>query len=1221
VLSKSFNEIQILIKNQEYAKAKHKLLALNNAELMPKGRALAQALLEQCEEKLRAAQNQITRTESSLIIGEYNTYPTSNVERLAEGGKRVNIKNYKRTSTTEKPLISILTVVYNNAKTVEKCIQSVLSQTYDNIEYIIVDGASTDGTLDIIRRYEEQLDYFVSEKDGGIYNAMNKALSLAKGDYIACLNADDFYLQQAVEMSVNHILKNDLQLSYAGFYYADENGIAVVADEAKEWDESMMIQGVPGGHETLFLHKDCYQELGGYDESYKLAADYHLFIRAFKAGFKGAPLNRNILVMMPGGASFNESVELDENFRILDFCFEGLTKEFREFLYGLKYYKNWHGYTQDDKAIMHYLAEASKYSEELEKALFLTLEQRKRELKGKIKPAEKKYSTKLKICIALNYLSDASGGAERIAIESANKLHEEGHAVTVVQCFGKASEPYYLLNPEIPQIDLGIFPYKNQYLMPAEGIDISYERFGGRKFDDLDFEPTKEDFIMWEESHHFWRSQIYAGFFHHHHFDVVISHMPSTYPYVLLPKSRKDKTLHIASLHSAPGFKFYSPLYPAESKMERYMRLVALEQTDRISVLFNEFIDQVPKKFQDKCFVLPNFLSSAIDNFASIENTQDINRHDKKTVISIGRLSKEKDHKTLIKAFARVKEKHSSWSLKIFGEGSLKNSLSQLCQEQGLDSKEVLQGARKDIQEAYKLGSIFALPSLFEGFGLTALEAMRFGIPIIAFKSCEGVRNLITHEKSGLQIDDTERVRSMSHALNRLISDTELSNRLGKTAASEAKQYSVNAYTRTLLAVIDEWYSSHNYRPIPATTDDLEKKLRYAILTTYTEGGAGIASVRLANALRKQGIDVSIISLSKGDSRYDFKVSLNQEQQKLYNKSQELSKKHTKPGSTYFANMAYPSLTNEQLSFLKFFDVINLHWIQILLNTQAINYVSKLGPKVIWTLHDMAPMTGGCHYSDDCLQFTKSCDDCPQLEKNMRHIPKENFEEKLKLWDNSINIVSPSQWLADCAAESRLFKNNPITVIPNSVNLEIFVPTGKHRAREFWGVPQDKIILLFTCGNHGERRKGFKEMLEASHILAEECPNKYHVIMFGRESEETKLIPLPYTALGHISEEWKLAVGYSAADITILPTLEDNLPNTILESSACGTPVIAFDSGGVSDAVIDGINGKLVERTNSKALSQAILNFNLESSSSSSICIAHNKWNAVKQADRYLNLI
>ena len=101
--------------------------------------------------------------------------------------------------------------------------------------------------------------------------------------------------------------------------------------------------------------------------------------------------------------------------------------------------------------------------------------------------------------------------------------------------------------------------------------------------------------------------------------------------------------------------------------------------------------------------------------------------------------------------------------------------------------------------------------------------------------------------------------------------------------------------------------------------------------------------------------------------------------------------------------------------------------------------------------------------------------------------------------------------------------------------------------------------------------------MEVAHKLAEQRDD-LHVLMFGHESEETKKLPIPYTALGHINEEWKLAVGYSAADVTLLPSLEDNLPNVILESSACGTPVIAFDSGGIRDAVVDKITGETVPR-------------------------------------------
>lgn len=1100
---------------------------------------------------------------------------------LFEGGLRT--KGVYRESKPDLPLVTIITVVFNNVETVAKCIDSVLAQTYANIEYIIVDGASNDGTQDVIKQYQEQVDYVVSQKDNGIYNAMNKGLKLAKGDYIAFINADDFYISTAVEWSVENIIKNGLDISYAGFYYADENGVAVVADESKPWSEAMLVEGVPGGHETLFLHKDCYNQLNGYDESYRLAADYHLFVRCFFAGFKAGPLQRNILVMMPGGTSFNEEVGIKENRRVLEYCFGPLENDFFEFLYGLKYYKNWHGYPVDDKAIEHYLSVAAERNALLHKAMFGSIENRKRQLKGRILPAEKDKGDKLKICIALNYLTNASGGAERIAIESANRFHREGHAVTVIQCFGIAGEPYYQLDSAIPVIDLAVFPYKDEYLMPADQIDISFERYGNRNFPKLDFQPTEEDFSNWQKSPHFWRSQVYAGFFHHHKFDVVISHMPSTYPYTLLPRSDDDKTLHIASLHNSPEFKFYSPLYPAESAMERYMRLVSLENADKIGLLFEDFRSQVPAQFQEKCFVLPNFLSQDIVSVAdSIGNNVEAKD---KVIISVGRLSDQKDHATLIKAYAKVREQLTGWSLKIYGEGPLKNKLEKLCLELGLKPSEILMGARKDIHNIYPTGAVFAFPSLFEGFGLTALEAMSFGLPVIAFDNCEGVKNLVENEQTGLLINSSERISSMSKALVKLCGDSQLISNLGKSAFTSARKYSLNAYVKSFEIEVENWKINTSLLPVVPS----KSKLKYAILATYTEGGAGIAAVRLAKGLRQQGVDCSVISFSPRMHPSDYKMELSQEQQVLYDKSLALDKNHTHEGSTFFSNQMYPSLEKSQVEFLRHFDVINLHWIQMFLSVEVIEYILSFGKKVIWTLHDMAPLTGGCHYSNGCLGYTNDCSECPQLDSKVNDYPQQVLSEKIKRWQSdNLTIVSPSQWLADCAKQSQVFRNAPVKVIRNGLDTDVFVPTGKEHARSFFNLPQDKKILLFTCQSHGERRKGFKELMEVAHKLSEQRDD-LHVLMFGHESEETKKLPIPYTALGHIDEEWKLAVGYSAADVTLLPSLEDNLPNVILESLACNTPVVAFDNGGCGELIFNSVNGEVAETNDVNLFSNAVL--------------------------------
>jgi glycosyltransferase involved in cell wall biosynthesis len=182
--------------------------------------------------------------------------------------------------------VSIITVVFNNAKTIAKCIESVLAQDYDNIEYIVVDGSSTDGTQNIIERYSDSISVYISEKDGGIYDAMNKGLSLVNGDVIAFLNSDDYYFPNAVSASVRNLQENDCDLSYAGFYYANEAGYAEIADEARPWNETLLLQGIPGGHETIFAKRHVYDAIGGFDLQYRLAADYQWVTRVFKGGFK-----------------------------------------------------------------------------------------------------------------------------------------------------------------------------------------------------------------------------------------------------------------------------------------------------------------------------------------------------------------------------------------------------------------------------------------------------------------------------------------------------------------------------------------------------------------------------------------------------------------------------------------------------------------------------------------------------------------------------------------------------------------------------------------------------------------------------------------------------------------------------------------------------------------------------------------------------------------------
>ncbi len=193
-------------------------------------------------------------------------------ERKGEGGLRT--KGLFKKSYGDKPLISIVTVVYNGAKYLEQTIKSVLEQEYDNVEYIIIDGGSTDGTLDIIKKYEEAIDYWVSESDGGIYYAMNKGINLCSGDYVAFLNADDWYEKMAIKKVVQTILVSKPEFLYANIQMVDNSNNTSI------WKGNTGQKGSHIPHPSCFYNVNIIRRYG-FDTQYNIAADYELTLHLF----------------------------------------------------------------------------------------------------------------------------------------------------------------------------------------------------------------------------------------------------------------------------------------------------------------------------------------------------------------------------------------------------------------------------------------------------------------------------------------------------------------------------------------------------------------------------------------------------------------------------------------------------------------------------------------------------------------------------------------------------------------------------------------------------------------------------------------------------------------------------------------------------------------------------------------------------------------------------
>jgi len=274
-------------------------------------------------------------------------------------------------------------------------------------------------------------------------------------------------------------------------------------------------------------------------------------------------------------------------------------------------------------------------------------------------------------------------------------------------------------------------------------------------------------------------------------------------------------------------------------------------------------------------------------------------------------------------------------------------------------------------------------------------------------------------------------------------------------------------------------------------------------------------------------------------------------------------------------------------------DVVNLHWIAGMVDYTSFFPAVTPSKPVVWTLHDMNAFTGGCHYDDGCARFTHSCGACPQLGSNLeKDLSRAVWERKRCAFASArrgaVQIVTPSRWLADEARRSTLLSGVPVEVIPYGLDLEIFAPRDRAFSRDLLGIPHDARVVFFVADLIAIRRKGFSLLLEALPHCAKHI-DKLLLVSLGQSPPNNINGGAPWLHLGAINEDRLLSMVYSAADLFVLPSLQDNLANTVLEAMACGVPVVAFNAGGTPDMVRPGITGQLVPAYDVRALAAAIV--------------------------------
>ncbi|MBL4852247.1 MAG: glycosyltransferase family 4 protein [Gammaproteobacteria bacterium] len=259
-------------------------------------------------------------------------------------------------------------------------------------------------------------------------------------------------------------------------------------------------------------------------------------------------------------------------------------------------------------------------------------------------------------------------------------------------------------------------------------------------------------------------------------------------------------------------------------------------------------------------------------------------------------------------------------------------------------------------------------------------------------------------------------------------------------------------------------------------------------------------------------------------------------------------------------------------------DVLNLHWVND--GFMSIETLAKFDQPVVWTLHDMWAFSGGEHYVGNSVRYKEgySKKNRPLDEKKL-DIHRWIWARKKKSWSTlgeKIVIAAPSKWMARCASESALFNNFRVEVLPNGIDHERYHPVDHTIARKILGLPEDKKLILFGAGSAtSDKRKGYHLLVDAiSKLEAWGTATDYELIVFGASSGESKF-SMKTHYLGILADEISLALVYAAADVFVAPSLEDNLPNTVLESLACGTPVVAFNTGGMPDMILHKTNGYL----------------------------------------------
>lgn len=336
--------------------------------------------------------------------------------------------------------------------------------------------------------------------------------------------------------------------------------------------------------------------------------------------------------------------------------------------------------------------------------------------------------------------------------------------------------------------------------------------------------------------------------------------------------------------------------------------------------------------------------------------------------------------------------------------------------------------------------------------------------------------------------------------------------------------------------------------------------MKVVLINTLTPGGAYVACKRLSNALQKQGVEISLIEIRATKSNFlweRFCIWI----------ANCFSRKNL-----FAISIANTGTNISKLNIVREADIIHLHWInQGGLSLHNIKQLQSLGKPIVWTMHDMWPFTGICHHAYDCDEYERQCEHCKQAKSILTNYA---FKTKQQFFHH-LNFVGCSDWITSLAKMSSLIRNSNICSIPNPIDTGFYKPISKKEAREKLHLELNKRYIIFGAMNTTTSIKGFSFMLEADKHL--QTDNIEYLVLGKNSAEVVNQLSHRAHSIGYVRDEYYKKLLYCAADVFVIPSLAENLPNMIMESMACATPCVGFNIGGIPEMIDHKKNGYVAQ--------------------------------------------